>query len=72
MNAWHFVRLQSHDGMTFTWTNLAGKTWTLKPIEVDVRGQPTLFSVGQDCPYYHMGYHTAAVEYNENGSLMSI
>lgn len=40
--------------------------------EVDERNHPTLFSVGEDCPYYGDGYTTARVTYNDAGSLMSI
>ena len=61
-NNWHYVSIKFNKyANTYTWTNKAGRSWTLYP----QKDKFSTLRVGTDCPYYSKGYTEA--EYNEMG-----
>ena len=60
-NDWHFVTISSMGDGTLKWSNRAGKSWRLTPT-----GNPDIYSLGSDCPYYEAGRTTVVVLWDEN------
>ena len=63
---WYFVKITWNAGSnTFTWQNRAGVSWTLTPLVCDECGgwDKTKLTVGNDNPYYGVGYKTTTVEW---------
>lgn len=61
MNAWHYVTITHEatdvDGVNeYKWTNSANVSWSLFQNPTD----PTLFDVGEECPYFDWGDNDAA------------
>lgn len=61
---WHYVTLSDAGGNRLTWSNRAKVAWTL----VMTADRRTL-TVETDSPYHASGYRTAAVEWNDNGTV---
>jgi hypothetical protein len=67
-NNWHYVTITQTAHDEFTWTNRAGRSWTLRGTD-----NPDVYDVGSDCPYYHSGsYRTARVERDSCGRITLI
>lgn len=70
----------SGDGMTFEWSNKAGKTWTLYSNHEAGKNRISDFDVGEDCPYQERDHSTISGLTNSNmiyddangGSLVGI
>ena len=62
--AWDRVEITwKADTNSFTWSNQAGVSWTLKPISGKGGWDTTQLTVGNDNPYFTDGYTTAKIEW---------
>merc|ERR1719331_3425628 len=67
---WDVVQVTWNAGSnTFTWTNLAGVSWSLSPISGSGGWDTTQLTVGNENPYFNDGYTSAKIEWGtEEGS----
>ena len=61
---WDVVQVTWNAGSnTFTWTNLAGVSWSLSPISGSGGWDTTQLTVGNENPYFNDGYTSAKIEW---------
>ena len=61
---WNFVKIDYNVAAnTFTWTNMAGVSWTMSPISGSGGWDTTQLTVGNDNPYFMDGYTSASIEW---------
>ena len=65
-NNWHYVTLTKKSETELTWTNRAGRSWTLTLIAKGDGYDATQLSVGTDSPYYSRGHTIATVKWNSD------